>query len=158
MKHGQTRMGWSGDPGTQRPSHSLQTQLNLGPRQSFPPKRPFQGGQPWDWRLVNLFSSLTGQKKNLTSKQGHLTLAGASSHVIVLRRAGWGSHTEWIPTGKMCDFPLGVHIAHGWEGEIPRGGVGRSSSWLPRGPSVKMFKIMRHLCTGASVTFLQGRE
>lgn len=40
----------------------------------------------------------------------------------------------------------------------PGEGEGRSSSWQPRGPSVKMFKIMRHLCTGASATFLQGRE
>lgn len=106
----------------------------------------------------SLFFTYWPKKKKSTSKQGHLTLAGASSHVIVLRRAGWGSHTEWRPTGKMCHFPPGAHIAHGWEGEIPRGGVGRSSSWLPRRPSVKMFKIMRHLCTGAKATFLQGRE
>lgn len=44
-----------------------------------------------------------------------------------------------------------------WKREMPgEGGKRRgegSSSWQPRGSSVKMFKIMRHLCT-----FLQGTE
>lgn len=60
--------------------------LTLAQDNPFSPKRPFRGGQPRDWRPISFLHLLAKKKKKkLTSKQEHLTLAGASSHVIVLR-------------------------------------------------------------------------
>lgn len=86
-------------------------------------------------RSSYLFSSLTGRKKKIPQASKDIWPWLVLAHSAVLQRAGWGSYTEWRPTGKMSHFPLGAHIVSCWEWEMPwrgRGewGVGSSSSQL----------------------------